>query len=80
MGRVPMAEVHVRTLRRAAKIMGGEQQLALKLKVTPSHLALWLAGVATPPGGVFLLAVDLVSDDELSRLAAARERAPSPES
>ena len=52
--------------------MGGEQQLALKLKVTPSHLALWLEGVATPPGDVFLRAIDLVTDDELSRLAAPR--------
>ena len=60
--------------------MGGEQQLAFKLKVTPSHLALWLAGVAVPPGIVFLAAVDLVTDHDLSQLAAAREAKPSQES
>lgn len=55
-----LAEVHVKTLRRAAEIAGGEQQLAFLLKVTPSHLALWLAGYTDPPGDVFLRAVDLV--------------------
>jgi DNA-binding transcriptional regulator YdaS (Cro superfamily) len=67
-----LSELHVKTLKRAAEIVGGEQQLALKLRVTPSHLALWLEGIATPPGDVFLRAVDLVTDDELFRLAAPR--------
>ena len=70
-----MSDLHVKTLKRAAEIVGGEQQLALKLKVTPSHLALWLEGLATPPGDVFLRAVDLVTDDELSRLTATRAAA-----
>ena len=55
-----MAEVHVRTLRRAAELVGGEQALALQLKVTPSHVALWLAGAEEPPAEVFLRAVDIV--------------------
>ena len=66
-----VAEVHVATLRRAAEIAGGEQQLAVVLKVTPSHLALWLRGVTEPPGDVFLRAVDLISEHELARLAAS---------
>jgi hypothetical protein len=57
-----LAEVHVRTLRRAAVLVGGEQELALRLKVTPSHLVLWLAGVEVPPADVFLRAVDIVMD------------------
>ena len=57
-----MAQVHVRTLRRAAELVGGEQALALRLKVTPSHLALWLAGRDVPPADVFLRAVDVVMD------------------
>jgi DNA-binding transcriptional regulator YdaS (Cro superfamily) len=57
-----LAEVHVRTLRRAAELVGGAQELALRLKVTPSHLALWLAGSETPPAEVFLRAVDIVMD------------------
>ena len=64
-------EVHVRTLKRAAEIAGGEQPLALCLKVTPSHLALWLAGIETPPVDVFLRAVDIVTDHELQTMSAA---------
>ena len=60
-----MAGVHVQTLRRAARIVGGELKLALRLGVTPSHLALWLAGIEAPPGDIFLRAVDLVMDDKL---------------
>lgn len=72
-----VAEVHVGTLRRAAEIIGGEQELALVLNVTPSHLALWLGGYAEPPGDIFLRAVDLITEHELSRLAVA---APAPAS
>lgn len=55
-----MAEVHIRTLRRAAEIVGGEEELAMRLKVTPSHLSLWIKGLATPPADVFLRVVDLI--------------------
>jgi hypothetical protein len=55
-----VSEVHVRTLVRAAQIVGGPLELALKLKVTPSHLALWMSGAEPCPPNVFLLAVDLV--------------------
>lgn len=59
-GEGAVADVHVCTLMRAAEIAGGEQLLAVLLKVTPSHLRLWMAGYADPPGDVFLRAVDLV--------------------
>jgi DNA-binding transcriptional regulator YdaS (Cro superfamily) len=49
-------------LRRAAALVGGEQELALRIQVTPSHLILWLAGVVVPPADVFLRAVDIVMD------------------
>ena len=67
-----MAEVHVRTLRRAAEIVGGEVELALRLKVTPSHLALWLTGVETPPPDAFLRAVDLVTEHGVAELSARK--------
>ena len=57
-----LPDVYVRTLERAAQIAGGEQELALRLKITPSHLALWIHGVERPPVDVFLRAVDLVTD------------------
>jgi hypothetical protein len=59
-----LPDVYVRTLQRAAQIEGSEEALALRLKVTPSHLALWIQGVERPPLEVFLRAVDLVSDQQ----------------
>jgi len=60
-------DVYVRTLERAVQIEGGEQALALRLKVTPSHLALWIQGIERPPVEVFLRAVDLVTDQQFPR-------------
>lgn len=72
-----MQEVRVRTLRRAAEIMGGEQPLAVHLRVTPSHLALWLEGKEVPPDHIFLKAVDLVTEhDALPSAASPTEGAP----
>lgn len=59
-----MSWVHARTLRRAADIVGGERQLALRLKVNPSHLSIWLRGLCEPPADVFLGAVDLVTEND----------------
>ncbi|HEV8107930.1 MAG TPA: hypothetical protein VGP97_10430 [Burkholderiales bacterium] len=67
-----MPDVHVRTLMRAAEIVGGAQELAFKLKVTPSHLSLWMGGLEPCPGHIFLKAVDLV----LERDSADEERDP----
>lgn len=69
-----MPGVHAKTLQRAAEIVGGEQQLALKLKVTPSHLALWIKGIEQPPGDIFLQAVDLVVDNDVMPKAPSASR------
>ena len=53
--------------------------LAVHLKVTPSHLALWLRGLEDPPTEAFLRAVDLVSEHEIAQLSVRRP-APAPES
>jgi hypothetical protein len=63
-------DVYIRTLKRAVQIEGGEQALALRLKVTPSHLALWIQGIERPPVEVFLRAVDLVTDQQFPPLEA----------
>jgi len=60
-----VVDVYIRTLARAAEIVGGAQALAFKLKVTPSHLSLWMAGLEPCPGPVFLMAVDLVLEREI---------------
>lgn len=57
-----MPNLYARTLKRAAQIAGGTEQLALHFKVTPSHLALWIAGVEPTPAEIFLRAVDIVSE------------------
>lgn len=57
-----MPDLYVKTLVRAAHIVGGEAELALRLGVTPSHLHLWMVGAGTPPLDVFLKAVDIVMD------------------
>jgi DNA-binding transcriptional regulator YdaS (Cro superfamily) len=78
LGEEALPDVYLRTLQRAVQIAGGEQALALRIKVTPSHLALWLRGLEQPPTEVFLRAVDLVSEDEFRQLSARRP-APAPD-
>jgi DNA-binding transcriptional regulator YdaS (Cro superfamily) len=56
-------------LQRAAEIMGGEEALARHLGIAPSHLALWIRGVASPPDRVFLEAVDIVLEREIPKAA-----------
>jgi DNA-binding transcriptional regulator YdaS (Cro superfamily) len=63
-------DLYVRTLVRAAEIVGGEQELAIRLKVTPSHLALWLRGIEVPPMQMFLNAVDIVTEHDVSTLSS----------
>ena len=67
-----MATVYMRTLARAADILGGEGPLAQYLSVVPSHLALWLSGTESPPTEIFLRAVDVVCDADLLGLQAPR--------
>jgi hypothetical protein len=55
--------VRVRTLRRAADIVGGQAQLRKYLNVSALCLAAWLSGADIAPTGVFLKAVDLVMED-----------------
>jgi hypothetical protein len=61
-----LPDVYARTLQRAMEICGGEVELALRLDATPSHVALWLRGVETPPTHIFLRAVDLLSEEKPS--------------
>jgi hypothetical protein len=78
-GETTLPELYVKTLQRAAEICGGEQELAFKLRVTPSHLALWLRGIEQPPGAIFLRAVDLVMEFEMKKLATRVQDENQPE-
>jgi hypothetical protein len=59
-----MPTLYAQTLRRAAEIAGGTEELAVYLKVVPSHLALWILGAEPAPPDVFLKAVDLISEHD----------------
>jgi DNA-binding transcriptional regulator YdaS (Cro superfamily) len=66
-------DLYLRTLERASQIAGGELALAIHLKVTPSHLSLWLKGLERPTTEAFLRAVDLVSAYEIAQLPRRSE-------
>lgn len=57
MGHTPQ----VRTLHRAAEILGGEQRLAALLGVRLSQLAQWLRGECDVPAKAFFAALDVVA-------------------
>jgi len=59
--------VRVRTLRRAAEILGGPAQLRKYLNVSALCLAAWMTGADTAPTYVFLKAVDLVMEEVIPK-------------
>jgi DNA-binding transcriptional regulator YdaS (Cro superfamily) len=65
-------DVYARTLRRAAEIVGGEEQLAAQLNVPPNWLSLWCRGLGAPTSDAFLAAVDIVVAHQTSAVARAR--------
>ena len=68
-----VSTVHARTLQRAAQLVGGLEQLAYRLDVTPSHLALWVADTEPTPN-IFLKAVDLIQEHDRDDLASGSNR------
>jgi DNA-binding transcriptional regulator YdaS (Cro superfamily) len=70
--------VYTRTLKRAAELAGGEEPLARLLRVTPSHLVLWIRGALPPPGDIFLKAADIVAEHDLKQLSAQHAPTPQP--
>lgn len=63
-----MSDVHARTLRLAAHIVGGVNELAVRLAVPGDDLALWLAARKPVPLDTFLRAVDLVVSHQLEQI------------
>jgi hypothetical protein len=72
-------ELRVTVLRRAADIAGGSAALRQRLNVEAHALELWLSDRATVPEWVFLLAVDLVVRDDITRAAQDRRTSPREE-
>jgi hypothetical protein len=69
-------QLRLSVLRRAADIAGGTAQLRSLLGVEQHALDLWLAGRATLPESVFLLAVDVILRDDVARAAQDRRITP----
>lgn len=59
----PMADdtVYTRTMRRAIETLGGPAQLSTALGASVLEIEAWAAGFTIPPPGVFLKAIDLLS-------------------
>lgn len=51
----------VRTLRRAAEVVGSPEALAEALDVSPELISAWLLGQQAPPNDAYMRALDLVS-------------------
>ena len=56
-----MQRIYAQALKRAAEILGGADALCDVLQVPSHRLHAWLSGYETPPMGVFLKAVDVIS-------------------
>jgi hypothetical protein len=64
-----------RTLREAALLLGGEQQLAEFLDIEVWLVSRWLEGLGQPPDFVFLRCVDLIeSGKQAATVANERDK------
>ena len=59
-----MANFQLRALRKAARILGGEERLRALLDVPPGAFSRWMQGSEPMPTPVFLMIVDFLSDME----------------
>ena len=59
-----MANFQLRALRKAARILGGEDRLRALLDAPPGAFARWMQGTEPLPTPVFLMIVDFLSDME----------------
>ena len=59
-----MANFQLRALRKAARILGGEERLRALLDAPPGAFARWMQGAEPVPTPVFLMIVDFLSDME----------------
>ena len=58
-----MPDVYARALRRAAEIVGGVEQLAIRLNVPAEDVYMWIQRLKDVPTEIFLRAVDILSED-----------------
>jgi DNA-binding transcriptional regulator YdaS (Cro superfamily) len=66
-------ETYRKTVREALAIVGSEEALALRLKVTRTELRQWIDGGADVPTRAFLEAVDIVVQARVQRITGDRK-------
>jgi hypothetical protein len=64
-----MPTVYLRTLKRAAEIAGGVEELSAQLGVRGDDLAYWLQGTKPVPQEIFLRAVDIVVAHDVKEMS-----------
>ena len=66
-------DIHNRALRRAAQMLGGEEQLRLHLGATETDFSSW-AGLQELPRNIFLRLVDIITDEEVRQVTSYARR------
>ena len=59
-----MANFQLRALRKAARILGGDERLRDLLDAPPGAFARWMQGAEPVPTPIFLMIVDFLADME----------------
>ena len=59
-----MGNLQLRALRKAARILGGEERLRALLDAPPGAFSRWMQGAEPVPTPVFLMIVDFLADME----------------
>jgi hypothetical protein len=66
-----LQDIHQRALRRAAEIIGGNEELRLHLGVSEGEFASW-AGKRDLPRDIFLRLVDIITEEEVRSVRTYR--------
>ena len=62
-------DIHIRALKRAAQILGGEEQLRLYLGASEIDFSAWI-GLQELPRNIFLRLVDIITEEEVRNVKA----------
>jgi hypothetical protein len=66
-------DIHTRALKRAAHILGGEEQLRLYLGASEIDFSGW-SGLQELPRNIFLRLVDIITEEEVRNVKAYAAR------
>jgi hypothetical protein len=73
-----MPSVHARTVRRAAEIVGGVEELAAQLEVRDEVIKKLMEGQLPIPQEIFLRCVDIVNADQLKDISGGHAESKGP--